>query len=188
MELSKELRRAIEMLRNAQLDAREGLTQELFLLISSLMPVPNVDLLIVNERNQLLLARRNDVFFEKSWHIPGGCMRYGESFAQAVQRTARRELGCRVTLDPVPLAVRNVLRGENPQQLYPRERGHNVAILYRCRLPMDYRIENNGKTMDENGYLQWFDRLPEDFMKIQHVYDDILTSWREEVAYGCMEK
>lgn len=188
MELSQELINAVELLRNAELDARNGLAEELFWMISALVPIPNVDLLIVNERGQLLLSKRNDGFFEKSWHIPGGCLRYGEELVTRVQETAKQELGCEVEIDPEPLAVRNVLRGENPQQIHPNERGHNVAILYRCRLPEEYRINNAGKTQEDNGYLQWFDCLPTDFMKIQHVYDDVLEPWRKGTSNAYLEK
>ena len=180
MKLSKELEDAVELLRNAELDARNGMTEELFWMISALVPIPNVDLLVMNEKGQLRLSRRNDDFFEKSWHIPGGCLRYGEELTVRVQETAKRELGCEVEFDVEPLAVRNVLRGDNNLQTHPKERGHNVAILYRCHLPDGYCIDNGDKTSDENGYLQWFDELPHDFMKIQSVYDDILRPWRRE--------
>ena len=180
MKLSKELEDAVELLRNAELDARNGMTEELFWMISALVPIPNVDLLVMNEKGQLLLSRRNDDFFEKSWHIPGGCLRYGEELTVRVQETAKRELGCEVEFDVEPLAVRNVLRGDNNLQTHAKERGHNVAILYRCHLPDGYCIDNGDKTSDENGYLQWFDELPHDFMKIQSVYDDILRPWRRE--------
>lgn len=64
MKLSKELEDAVELLRNAELDARNGMTEELFWMISALVPIPNVDLLVTNEKGQLLLSRRNDDFFE----------------------------------------------------------------------------------------------------------------------------
>ncbi len=179
MEPGKELMQAVELLRNAAIDPKQGLPQPLFLLVSSLVPLPNVDLLVINEKNQILLARRNDPFFQKSWHIPGGCMRYGEEFDTRIQETARKELGCEVCYDRNPVAVRNVIRGPNPSQAYPRERGHNVAILFRCRLPGEHWIDNHGLGEDDNGYLKWFDTLPDDFMKIQEVYFDILSAWRK---------
>ena len=180
MKLSRELNDAVQVLRNAELDSSQGLTEELFWMISALVPIVNVDLLIVNEKGQLLLARRNDAFYEKSWHIPGGCLRYGENLNVRVQRTAIHELGCRVEFNPEPIAIRNVLRGENERQIHPRERGHNVAILYRCQLPENYQIDNGDKIMTDDGYLQWFDALPDDFMKIQTVYDDILAPWKRQ--------
>ena len=55
MKLSKELEDAVELLRNAELDARNGMTEELFWMISALVPIPNVDLLVTNEKGQLRL-------------------------------------------------------------------------------------------------------------------------------------
>ena len=128
--ITREQQNAIEILRQAELDTDNGMPEELFLLVSSLVPLPNVDLLVVDRQNRLLLSRRNDPFYQKSWHIPGGCMRYNESFAQRIQKTARAELGCSVTFDRTPLAVK------------------------------------------------WFEHLPEDFLKIQCVFSDILEPWK----------
>ncbi len=180
--MTEEQRAAVRVLRGAEFPSERGLPEELFLLASALVPLPNVDLLLVNERGQLLLARRNDPFFEPSWHIPGGCMRYGEDFGTRILETARKELGTEVGFDPEPLAVRNVIRGPAAGLAHPRERGHNVAILFRCTLPEGWRIDNGKRTEEEAGYLRWFDSLPPDFMKIQHVYDDILKPWMEERA------
>lgn len=173
-----EIKNAITLLRQAQINTDQGMPKELFLLISGLIPLPNVDLLIVNEKKQILLAWRQDEFFENSWHIPGGCMRYGENFETCLQNTAKRELGTNVLYDKEPLAVRNVIRGINTQQCYPRERGHNVAILFRCYLSNTNDIPRQPiNKILQNGSLKWFNKLPANFMRIQHVYDDILQPW-----------
>lgn len=172
-----EIAKAIQILRYAELDGRNGLPEDLFLTISGLVPLPNVDLLVINQKQQILLAWRDDIFFEPSWHIPGGCLRYGESFEHRIQQTALCELGTRVEFDPEPIAVRNVIRGANPALEHQNERGHNVAILFRCQLPNDFEINNSGKSEWENGYLRWFDVLPHNFMRIQHVYFDVLKPW-----------
>ena len=178
IELSREAKEAVTLLRKLEDGAREGLPQELFLLVSALVPMPNVDLLVVNERNQLLLSRRRDPYYQNSWHIPGGCLRFEEELLDRVHATAIRELGFDVQVQEPPLAVRNVIRGANPRQEFPNERGHNVAILYQCTLPREYTIDNGDKTEADDGYLKWFDTLPPDFMEIQHVYDDVLKPWR----------
>ena len=176
--ITREQQNAIEILRQAELNTDDGMPEELFLLVSSLVPLSNVDLLVVNRQNQLLLSRRNDPFYQKSWHIPGGCMRFNEDFAQRIQKTAQAELGCAVTFDKTPLAVRNVIRGRDEWLAHPRERGHNIAILFRCYLPDGYQIDNNGRNENENGYLKWFDHLPGDFLNIQRVFSDILEPWK----------
>lgn len=172
-----EQRQAVELLRQAKIDTDAGMPEELFLLVSSLVPLPNVDLLVVNQQNQLLLSRRCDPYYPKSWHIPGGCMHFHDDFALRIQETAVRELGCTVTFEETPLAVRNVIRKCSEELPQSRERGHNVAILFRCSLPDDYQIDNGNRTEDDDGYLKWFNCLPDDFLAIQHVFDDVLEPW-----------
>ena len=177
--LNEEQKHAVELLRQADIHPEEGLPEPLFLLISSLVPLPNVDLLISDESGRLLLSRRNDRFLPKSWHIPGGCMRYGEDFQETIQKTALRELGCKIEAEEKPLTVQNLLRKSSGERSFPRELGHNVAVLFRCRLPEGYCVDrhNAGKTENEDGYLRWFDALPSDFLETQLVYGEILRPW-----------
>ena len=174
---NQDVNNAIELLRKSEIQSEKGLPENLFLLVSALVPLPNIDMLIVNEKGQILLTRRNDEFFQKSWHIPGGCMRYGETMENRIHETAKRELGTDVSFDAEPIAIRDVIRGHNIQQKYKRERGHNIAVLYRCYLPKGYQINNGNKVETEDGFIKWFDKLPDDFMKIQHVYDSVLERW-----------
>ncbi len=176
-EMTPEVWSAIQTLRGARLDTEKGMPQALFLLISALTPIPNVDLLVTNEKNQILLSWRDDPFFEKSWHIPGGCIRYAETMQERIQQTAQEEFGCMVDFDPKPVAVRDVIRGLNGSQTYPRERGHNIAVLYRCTLKGEIKSCLEEETGLYNGCLKWFDKLPDNFMKIQNVYRDVLCQW-----------
>ena len=175
--ISREAQEAVLQLRSLEPAQQNGLPQELFLLISSLVPLVNVELLVVNEKNQLLLSRRNDRYFEKSWHIPSCYMRIYESFSQCVHATALRELGRDVTFPEVPVAVRNIIREANSRQECPNECGHNVAMLFRSSLPADYMINNGEKGPDDDGFLRWFNVLPENFKKIQMAYADVLSDW-----------
>lgn len=175
----EQIRQAVDLLRNANIDAKDGLSSELFWLVSSLIPIANVDLLVVNpKKGELLLERRNDSFYEKSWHIPGGCIRYGETMLHRVQETALEELHSTVEITPEPLAICDVLRGPNPVQQYPNERGHNITILFQCKLPENYLIDNGNLREEDQGYLRWFSKLPPDFMKLQNVYKYLLDPWR----------
>lgn len=178
--LTEAQKNAVALLRQGNIVTDDGMERELFLLLSGLVPLPNVDLLIVNDQGQLLLERRKDCWFQESWHIPGGCMHYGESFSHCVQQTALREIGTEVLFEEEPITVRNIIRGVAENTPFPRERGHNVAILFRCRLPEGFEVDNQGKNQSDDGFLQWFDRLPTDFMEIQHGYDDILVQWIEK--------
>lgn len=51
-------------------DPRKELPDEVFLFISRITPLINVDLLIENEKNHTLLTWRKDKYHTAGWHIP----------------------------------------------------------------------------------------------------------------------
>jgi ADP-ribose pyrophosphatase YjhB (NUDIX family) len=106
----------------------KGLPLELFALVSELMPLVNVDLLIRDEHLGTLLTWRNDEDYGPGWHIPGGIVRYKETFDSRIRVTARAELGTDVEFDPEPIAMEEAIEPAR------RRRGHFVSLLYRCRL------------------------------------------------------
>ncbi|MFR4128781.1 MAG: NUDIX domain-containing protein [Roseburia inulinivorans] len=165
-------------LRKIELDARNGLPEELFLFISGIMPIPNVDLLIVNERDELLLTWRDDTYFGKGWHLPGGCIRYGETMLERVHKTAQKELGIDVVPEDEPLLIRDVIVGERPWLQHKNERGHHIAVLYKCRLQKGCAIDNKNVKMGEEGYMKWFSKIPDDILKVHDVYNQILDHWK----------
>lgn len=175
--MDKGIQEAIQTLRAAGIDGRQGLPEELFLLISSLAPIPNVDLWITDTRNRVLLSWRNDRFYDTGWHIPGGCIRYGETMEERLHRTAWQEIGCDVEFDAAPMAVRDVIRPPRAGLLNPDERGHHLAVLYHCCVPDGFMLDNRGKTAGDNGYLQWFEKIPENLLHIHDVYRDVLQQW-----------
>ena len=71
-----------------------GLPDELFYYISKTTPLVNVDLLIKDENGRILLAWREDPIAGIGWHIPGGIIRFKETFAEieyspAFERSAK---------------------------------------------------------------------------------------------------
>ena len=174
---SKQVEQAISVIRDSRLVTDDGMEEKLFLTISGLIPIVNVDLLVINDKNQILLSWRDDDIFEKGWHIPGGCLRYGESFMDRIQNTAKNEIGSMVICSEEPIAVRNVL-GNAGKGNYVRERYHHVALLYKCSLKEELIIE---ETIDEGCYrageLRWFEKIPDNLLKVHRVYFDILEPW-----------
>ena len=177
MDRQTQIVKAVNELREMKIDAHHGLPEELFLFISGIMPIPNVDLMITNEKKQLLLAWRQDSFFGEGWHIPGGCIRYGESMLERVQKTAMEEIGTQVIVNKEPIVVKDVLRGDRDGLKYPNERGHHITILFDCKLPPDFEIDNNKKKENDVGYLKWFDVVPDNILKVHDVYKEILKEW-----------
>lgn len=174
--INDKIEEAVSILFDAQIEANRGLPENLFLLISSLIPIVNVDLLII-ERKQILLSWRDDPFYGKGWHIPGGCIRFGETMEERVQKTAINEIGTTMTIDQEPIAVRDVIRPPVKGLKDKNTRGHNLAILFRCYLPDNFIIDNHGKEKTENGYLQWFDKLPDNLLSVHDVYKNVLKKY-----------
>lgn len=61
-------------IKKENIDPAEDLGDELFLVVASLTPIVNVDILIVKEGN-ILLSWRDDEQCGAGWHLLGGCVR-----------------------------------------------------------------------------------------------------------------
>ena len=109
-------------------DPRAGLPEELFLFISGVTPLVNVDLLIQDDAGRTLLTWRDDAFYGPGWHVPGGVIRFQETAAERLRAVARLELWVDIESDPAPVAVHELIDAGR------REREHSIALLYRCRL------------------------------------------------------
>jgi colanic acid biosynthesis protein WcaH len=142
-----------------------GLPEDLFLLVSRLTPLVNVDLLIQDERRGTLLTWRDDRFYGAGWHVPGGIIRYKQTAGECIRATAQRELGAAVEFEPEPIAV--------VQNIEPvrRERGHFIALLYRCRLasPPTEALRFTGGA-PRRGQWAWHAQCPPDLIPFQGAY------------------
>jgi ADP-ribose pyrophosphatase YjhB (NUDIX family) len=166
--VDRELRRHIDALEEAAGDPHGGLPEELFVFVSRVMPLVNVDLLVKDDRGRTLLTWRDDESFGRGWHVPGGIIRYKESAADRVQACARDELGANVTCDAAPMMVSETIRAV-------RMRGHFVSLLFRCRLltdPDPLRQATSGPTA--RGAWAWHDRCPPDLLDVQRQYAPFL--------------
>lgn len=130
----------------------------------------NVDLLIRDEKGRTLLSWRDDEYCAKGWHIPGGIIRYMETFEQRIQKTAERELGIGVSFDPAPLSIEEIILPEL------KNRGHFISFLYKCFVPKNYTLNNNGKSPDAPGYLMWHDECPGNLIKVHERYRKFINT------------
>jgi ADP-ribose pyrophosphatase YjhB (NUDIX family) len=163
---------AISILESALGDPREGLPSDVFLFVSRITPLINVDLLIQDERGHTLLTWRDDEFFGAGWHIPGGIIRYKETFADRLRACAREELGVDVSFEPAPLLVSETIRAQ-------KSRGHFVSLLYRCGLlsPLD-AARRAGPHAPANGEWRWHDGCPPDLLDVQRHYAPLFHTVR----------
>ena len=141
---------------------KDMLPLDLFEFSTSLLPFVNVDLLIVNEKDQILLSWRDDTHYGEGWQIPGGIIRMMETIDDRIQKTAEREIGCRVEYEPEPLVIHeNIITVERAKLKNQLERAHNIALLYKCHVPDGFVIDNQGREENDEGYLRWFAKFPE---------------------------
>ncbi len=183
--MSKKLTSAIEYLQAIMNE--EGvnptleLPEELFHFVTTLIPCANVDLFITDSRHRLLLTWRDDRFYGRGWHIPGGCLRIQETFENRIQETARREIGTEVIYNPDSFITREaIVVKERPWLKNQLERSHNISMLFDCRLPKMFRIKNNVANEHTVGFMKWFDSMPGDILEVHRsLYGDLIQNFFE---------
>jgi len=161
-------------------DPHQGLPEPIFLFASRILPMVNVDLLIQGDSDEngdhtrrTLLTWRDDPYFGSGWHIPGGIIRYKEMAADRIRACALEELGAEVEFDAVPLLVSETVRE-------PKDRGHFISLLYRCRLltpPQPDRAAGPRAAANRarlnppvRGEWRWHAGCPRDFLDVQAQY------------------
>lgn len=151
-------------LRKSISDPSLGLPEDIFLFLSEISPLPNVDLLVRDKENRILLAWRNDPWWGNAWHVPGGIIRLKESFAERIQRTALAELGTTVTYNEEPVEIRQII----DRKL--KTRGHHITLVFECHVPEDYHIDNGTLKEHDTGFLAWHDHYPEEMLRCHTFY------------------
>ncbi len=160
-----EMKSAIELLEAQIQNPSEGLPEELFLFITGITPMINVDLLIKDEQNRTLLTWRDDGFYPAGWHVPGGIIRYKETISERIRAVAASELSVEIEFRPEPLAINQVI---HPSR---RVRGHFISLLYACRLMSSpdpsLRYE---KGIPRPGEWAWHDECPGNLIPVHEMY------------------
>jgi ADP-ribose pyrophosphatase YjhB (NUDIX family) len=143
----------------------DGLPEELFLFVSRITPLINVDLLIRDDTKRTLLTWRSDRFYGPGWHVPGGIIRYKESAANRIHIVAMDELGATVEFDSSPMLVKESIDTGR------RNRGHFISLLYKCRLTsdLDHNRRFSGARPLPNQW-QWHEGCPENLIHEQRPY------------------
>jgi colanic acid biosynthesis protein WcaH len=139
--------------------------KDLFLFVSRITPLVNVDLLIQDSIGRTLLTWRSDRFFGPGWHVPGGIIRYKEPAAERVRKVAKAELGIDVTFDAAPMAVHESIASAR------RNRAHGISLLYRCQAVGNPDPARRYVTEHPlPGQWHWHQRCPPDLIEEQRAY------------------
>lgn len=153
----------------------DGLPEELFLFISRLTPMMNVDLLVRNGNGEILLTWREDKFHDPGWHIPGGIIRYKEEIRDRIRTVAKNELGADIEFSPAPLMMSEII------QAHEKNRGHFISMLYECRLvtALDANLQCTTEK-PKAGEWQWHSHCPENLIQVHHIYKHIWQKKQNE--------
>jgi ADP-ribose pyrophosphatase YjhB (NUDIX family) len=151
-------------------NAKQGLTESVFLFVSQLTPIVNVDLLIINAKGQTLLTWRNDEYYGPGWHVPGGIIRFKESASDRIHAVASIELGATVVAQSDPICVREVMAPNRDI------RGHFISMLYQCDLTSELDQSNQSISDDfiENGNWKWHDHCPDNLISQHKMYQPFI--------------
>lgn len=169
--MKTEIDRFKQAMQESDISPEKGLGAELFLFASTLMPVINVDLLVMNERDQILLSWRDDPYCGRGWHVPGGCIRFMETIEERIQKTAVCELGQKVIPDMESVKVVEIMEKQHRDGILDqRERAHFITLAVRGKVPSDYVIPEERRQTRNAGCLEWFDGLPEELLPVQEFY------------------
>ena len=165
-----EIKNIIDLLESSIKNPRQGLSEEIFLFVSRITPIINVDLLIKNEQNQTLLTWREDGYYPPSWHIPGGIIRYKEAISDRIKAVAKNELGARVKFKKEPLAINEVIIPKR------KNRGHSISLLYECALtsPLDKNLKYE-KGIPKPGQWAWHSKCPKNIISVHKMYRKFLN-------------
>ena len=168
---SEELSYAIDIVNSVVNSAREGLPESLFLFISKMTPLINVDLLVKNHKSETLLSFRHDAYYGPGWHIPGGIVRFKERLDQRISIVAKTELGASVQYDAQCIRVTEMFHETRDV------RGHFISHLYRCELASEISTSRLADPRNpKHGQLAWFSVSPPNLIPQHRCFADLINN------------
>jgi colanic acid biosynthesis protein WcaH len=112
-------------------------------------------------KRQILLTLRDDQYYGKGWHIPGGFIGPGESRQETVERIASREIRIKPTFRQI---IKPFFHDDDP-------RFYHVALIFECYYEGEGAVSAG----------EWFDAMPQDIItaheKYRAVVAEMLARW-----------
>lgn len=144
------------------IDATKGIGEDLFLSISQLTPIINVDLFIKNKHDEILLTWRSDEYYGPGWHVPGGVLRYKETLMERAKKVAINELGLDLSKIEGPVDHHEAFN-------FTRNiRGHFISFIFFSKINKNPSKSKKAGAKPKNGDWKWFKTCPENFIKNQN--------------------
>ncbi len=131
-----------------QVEKKGWIPENLYHEIKKLLPIPCIDLLIINE-GKLLLMQRNNQPGKDEWFTPGGRILKGERLEEAVYRILEEETG----LTPISIMEKGAMT-----HIWPMIQ--TVTVLYRVEVTNDLVRMN-----EEHSRYKWVSEASEELHK-----------------------
>ncbi len=159
------IEQSIDLLDSFIKNPSDGLPEDVFLWVTRVTPMINVDLLIKNDQNETLLTWRDDSYYPAGWHIPGGIIRYKETISDRIRAVAESELGAKIKFNEKPLAINQVI---HPSR---RNRGHFISLLFECSLIS--ALDDSCRWIEGSpsaGEWAWHGSCPDNILSVHEMY------------------
>lgn len=127
----------------------DKLSYDDFLESLRLSPRLVVELVIENNKREILLLKRDNDPFKDYWHLPGGFLLKGESISACIKRHAKEELGISPTDSGKFIGIFENIDGD--------PRGH--ILHYVVRFEQDQNVEGS-----------YFSKLPQETIPYQRKF------------------
>lgn len=134
--------------------------------VNNAFPRMAVDNIILNEKNEILLARRSQWPYVGHWDFPGGHIYVNEEVRECAKREAKEELGVDVEVSELFHVYSD--KGQSPKFM-------NIVAFYFSRIIDDNHNFEKNIEMDDFGFFP-LDNLPD---KIAYHHDRALIDLRE---------
>jgi colanic acid biosynthesis protein WcaH len=129
--------------------------------VIKMMPIPCVDLMVFNKKEQLLMLKRKNEPAKGNWWFPGGRVQHGELRSMAAIRKLNEECGMSTRVIK-ELGTYDVLLKFSDETL-----SHAITTVYKIivsdiSVKIDFQSEEyNWKTPEA-----WLNEVSDDFLKI----------------------
>ncbi len=112
------------------------------------VPRTAISIVIINEKNEILLTKRKENPFKDAWHLPGSFIIKNESIESCTKRILEEELSFKNNFSSELLFI--------SQDLDKDPRGHVIDLIYKVVIDSDLPLVPIGRTKE----LEYFDKIP----------------------------
>ena len=127
------------------------LPHKLFLKTFRYVPRVAVDILVKNQKSEIILTKRNIAPLKGLWHIPGSYIIKNEKITDCIERIAKDEIGIRISGKKAKLVGVS-------EDMIADQRGHTIDIIYEIGIEKALEF----KPTSEAEEIKFFKKLPSD--------------------------